>query len=161
MKLRHKLAILAIITLPFGCAETKQDYCKFLTLQEAQVFDPSISKAEMRQTKKINYCVYKSSTSDKMFISVDRALSYPAREFFAVLAKNSPEKFDEIVSLPATGNETTALFLGNQDDQLKLDFLITQNSQYSVTIRAHDVTRTSSDKIDKLTAVASLVLSRL
>ena len=153
--------LLLLVTLSAGCAETKLDFCKYLSLEEARVFDRTISNAEMRQTEKILYCVYKNETSDRLFISLDRALKYPPKDFLKVLAKNSPEKYEKIISLSGPGVDSAALFLGNDNYNLRLEFLIAQNSGFSVTMRAHDVTSTSSEKIYKLKDIATRVLSRL
>ena len=155
-----KLFLLVSIALSLGCAKTEQDFCKYLSLEEAQEFDATISSTEMRQTERILYCVYKNEASDRLFISLDQALKYSSKDFLEVLAKNSPEKVEEIITLPSAGIDAAALFLGN-DDELKLDFLLAQNSKYSVTIRAHDVTSTDTDKVDKLRSIAAMVLSRI
>jgi hypothetical protein len=155
-----KIFLLVIIALSSGCAKTEQDFCKYLSLEEAQGFDETITNAEMRQTKRILYCVYKNEASDRLFISLDQALKYSSKDFLEVLANNSPEKYEEIITLPGVGIDAAALFLGN-DDELKLDFLIAQNSKYSVTIRAHDVISTDADKMDKLRSIAATVLSRI
>ena len=155
-----KVVLMLFFALSVGCAETKQDFCKHLSLEEAQAFDPTISNTEMRQTKRILYCVYKNETSDRLFVSVDRAMKYSPKDFLKVLAKNSPDEYEEILSLSGAGIDSAALFLGN-DDELQLDFLIAQNNEYSVTIRAREVTSTSSGKIDKLQSIATKVLSRI
>jgi hypothetical protein len=155
-----KLFLLVSIALSLGCAKTEQDFCKYLSLEETQEFDATISSTEMRQTERILYCVYKNEASDRLFISLDQALKYSSKDFLEVLAKNSPEKVEEIITLPSTGIDAAALFLGN-DDELKLDFLLAQNSKYSVTIRAHDVTSADADKVDKLKSIAVMVLSRI
>ena len=155
-----KVVLMVFFALSVGCTETKQDFCKHLSLEEAQAFDPTISNTEMRQTKRILYCVYKNETSDRLFVSVDRAMKYSPKDFLKVLAKNSPDEYEEILSLSGAGIDSAALFLGN-DDELQLDFLIAQNNEYSVTIRAREVTSTSSGKIDKLQSIATKVLSRI
>jgi len=155
-----RVVLTLFFALSVGCTETKQDFCKHLSLEEAQAFDPTISNTEMRQTKRILYCVYKNDTSDRLFVSVDRAMKYSPKDFLKVLAKNSPDEYEEIVSLSSAGIDSAALFLGNVDE-LQLDFLISQNSEYSVTIRAREVTSTSSGKIDKLQSIATKVLSRI
>ena len=162
MKLNVILKFILFIDIMFlvACSEPQQDFCKYLSIAEAQDFDPSISRTEMRQTKHILYCVYGDGLSDKLFISVDRPLKYSPEDFLKVLAKNSPEENEEIISFSDVGNNAAALFLGD-DDQLDLEFLIAQNKKYSVTIRAHGVENTSSEKINKLKSFAAKVLSRI
>jgi hypothetical protein len=158
LRLGITLVLLAFIALSAGCA--KQDFCKYLSLREAQAFAPTITNAKMRQTKKLLYCVWGDGTSDKLFISLDRAMNHHPQEFLKVLAKNSPEENHEVVSIAGVGTEAAALFLGNAG-QLKLDFLIAQNSKYSVAIRAPDVTASDSQEFIKLKEIASTVLSRI
>jgi hypothetical protein len=158
LRLSITLALVAAITLSAGCG--KQDFCKYVSLREAQAFAPSITNAKMRQTKRLLYCVWGDGTSDKLFISIDRALKYHPQDFLKVLAKNSPEEKYEVVSIAGVGTEAAALFLGNADP-LKLDFLIAQNSKYSVTIRAPDVTAAHSQEFAKIKEIASTVLSRI
>jgi len=158
--IRIKLVLLVFLALLAGCAEPEQDFCQYLSVEEAQAFDPNIYATEMRQTERVLYCVYKDDTSDRLFISLDRALKYAPKDFLQVVAKNSPEKNEDIVSLSNADIDAAALFLGN-DDEMNLDFLIAQNSDYSVTIRAHDVTNASSAKIESLQKIAALVLSRI
>ena len=155
-----KLFLLVSIALSLGCAKTEQDFCKYLSLEEAQEFDATISSTEMRQTERILYCVYKNEASDRLFISLDQALKYSSKDFLKVLANNSSEKYEKIISLSSADIDAAALFSGN-DDELKLEFLLAQNSKYSVTIRAHDVTSTDTDKVDKLRSIAAMVLSRI
>jgi hypothetical protein len=155
-----KLVTLLSITLLVGCIGEK-DFCKYLPLAEAQAYDPSISKTEMRQTKKILYCVYKSATSDRLFISMDTVMKHSPREFLKVLAKNSPEQYSEVRPLSGFSNDGAALFLGDEENQLRLDFLIVQNRKYLVVIRAPDVMSTNSENLDKLNEIASKVLSRI
>jgi len=158
--IRIKLVLLVFLALLAGCAEPEQDFCQYLSVEEAQAFDSNIYAAEMRQTERILYCVYKDDTSDRLFVSLDRALKYAPEDFLQVVANNSPEKNEDIVLLSSAGIDAAALFLGD-DDELNLDFLIAQNSDFSVTIRAHDVTNTSAAKINTLQKIAAMVLSRL
>lgn len=152
------LVLLAFVVLAAGCG--KQDFCKYLSLREAQTFAPTITNANMRQTKRLLYCVWGDGTSDKLFISIDRAMNNHPQDFLKVLAKNSPEEKHEVVSIAGVGTGAAALFLGNAEP-LKLDFLIAQNSKYSVAIRAPDVTAAQSAEFGKLKEIASTVLSRL
>ena len=87
--IRIKLVLLVFLALLAGCAESEQDFCQYLSVEEAQAFDPNIYAAEMRQTERILYCVYKDDTSDRLFISLDRALKYSPEAFLQVVAKNS------------------------------------------------------------------------
>ena len=160
LSLGIKLFLLVSIALSLGCSKAEQDFCKYLSLEETQEFDATISNTEMRQTERILYCVYKNEASDRLFISLDQALKYSSKDFLKVLANNSSEKYKKIISLSSADIDAAALYLGN-DDELKLEFLLVQNSKYSVTIRAHDVTSTDADKVDKLKSIAAMVLSRI
>ena len=155
------LVLLLTVSGLTGCAGTEQDFCQYLSLEEAQAFDRTISSTEMRQTERVLYCVYKSSSSDRLFVSLDRALKYSPEDFLKVVTKNSPEEFEKLMTFSESGIDTSVLFLGDEHDELELDFLISQDSEYSVTIRARDVTSKSLDKIDKLKELAKTVLSRL
>lgn len=154
------LYILASSMLLTACTGAEQDFCRYLSLDEARSFDPQITSAEMRQTELVRYCVWQAGVSDRLFISLDRALNYHPRDFLKVLAKNSPEENDEVVTLADTGNEGAALFLGDGAD-LELEFLVAQNGRYSVTIRAPNVERGSAAKLDRLSKIANTVLTRL
>jgi hypothetical protein len=129
-------------------------------MAEAQRFDATIREAAMRQTKGLLYCVWGDGRNDKLFVSLDGALDYRAAEFLSVVAKNSPEPDDEIVAVPGVGSDAAALFLGD-DDAMALDFLIAQNSRYSITLRARGVTRADSPAFEELERIATTVLERL
>lgn len=161
MLLGIKLILLVFIWSLAGCAKTETDFCKYLSLEEVQVFDQSITSSEMRQTEKILYCVYRNDAADRLFISLDRALKYPPEDFLKVVAKNSPEEYEEIMTFSGADINTAALFLSDERNQLKLEFLISQNSEYSVTIRAHDLVSTNTDKITELKDIAKMVVSRI
>ena len=143
-----------------ACSGAEQDFCQYLSLSEAQAFDSSITTSEMRQTKLVLYCVWKAGSSDRLFLSLDRAIESGPREFLKVLAKNSPETHDEVITLSDVGGEGAALFLGD-GDTLELEFLVAQNDRYSVTMRAPDVERKDAGKLDRLRQTARTVLSRL
>lgn len=158
-KLMSFLVLLPAIFLA-GCSGEK-DFCKYLSVAEARSFDPAITSTEMRQTELILYCVYKSPTSDILFVSLDTALKHSAVDFLSVIARNSPSRHDEIRPIPGFSNESAALFQGESRDQMKLEFLLAQNRDYSVFIRAHGVTDKSTGKMNKLVDIAAKVLSRL
>lgn len=155
-----KRVFLVVITLLVSCTGSKQDFCKYLSLSEAQVFDQTISNTEMRQTEFVLYCVYKDGSLDRLLVTLDRRMKSSVKKFFKVFAQNSPEKYNEIISLSVSGTDSAALFLGN-GKELKLNFLIAQNSKHSVILRAIDVISTQDDKIDALDAIAKKVLSRM
>jgi len=143
-----------------GCGQADQDFCQYLSLAEAQQFDPDISDANMRQTNGLLYCVWGDGKSDRLFISLDRAMDYKAVDFLSVVAKNSPEPDEELIRLFGIGTDAAALFLG-ENDEMQLDFLVVQNRDYSVTIRARDVTSSDSPEFEQLKEIAATVLSRL
>jgi len=147
-------------TLLVGCADSKQDFCKYLTVEEARSFDSNIVVSEMRQTKGLLYCVWGDGKSDKLFISLDRAIDHSLSDFLKVVAKNSPEANQKVISVSGVGNEAAALFLGD-DGRMALEFFISQNSKYSITIRAPDVNSVDSKKFSRLKEIADMILPRI
>jgi len=87
-------------------------------------------------------------------------MDYKAVDFLSVVAKNSPEPDEELIRLFGIGTDAAALFLG-ENDEMQLDFLVVQNRDYSVTIRARDVTSSDSPEFEQLKEIAATVLSRL
>lgn len=156
----RRLVVFALFGLLAACSAGQQDFCQYLSLDEARAFDPNITASEMRQTPLILYCVWKAGPSDSLFLSLDRATESTPRDFLRVLAKNSPEDNTEVVSLSDVGGDGAALFLGD-GAALDLDFLVAQNDRYSVTLRANKVRRQDTEKLDELRHIARTVLSRL
>jgi hypothetical protein len=156
----RRFIALVLFGLLAACSAGKQDFCRYLSLDEARAFDPSITASAMRQTPLILYCVWKAGPSDSLFLSLDRATETTPRDFLRVLAKNSPEENTEVVTLSDVGGDGAALFLGD-GDALDLDFLVAQNDRYSVTLRANNVERSDTEKLDELRHIARTVLSRL
>jgi len=157
-KLWLTLVLSAFIALSAGCG--KQDFCKYLSLREAQAFAPTITTANMRQAKRLLYCVWSDGSSDKLFISLDGAMNHSPKEFLTVLGRNSPDESYEVVPIAGVGTEAAALFVGRAG-RLSLDFLVAQNSKYSVVIRAPGITDSDSQEFIKLKDIASTVLSRI
>ena len=155
---RFVLMVLSIVLV--GCAEPKQDFCQYLSIEEARAFDSDIAVSSMRQTKGLLFCVWSDGASDRLFVSLDRAMDYSPTDFLAVLAANSPEKHQEVVTVSTVGNQAAALFLSD-DKPVMLEFLISQNNRHSVTIRAPGVERSDAEKLAALKQIADTVLSRL
>ncbi len=155
-----RIVLLACLMLLAGCGRADPDYCQHLSLPEAQQFDADISESAMRQTEGFLYCVWGDGKSDELFISLNLARDYSSAEFLSVVAKNSPEPDEELVRLTGIGNDAAALFLG-EDGKMQLDFLVAQNRDYSITIRAHDVASPDSERFAALKDIAATVLDRL
>jgi len=156
---RKCLILVACSLVLFACAESKPDFCKYLSLDEARLFDPGIVESKMRQTKGLLYCVWGDGASDKLFISLDRALDYSPSEFLQVVAQNSTGLSLEQGGMTVAGNQIGALFL--EENDLKLEFVIAQNDEYSITIRAPGIDSEDSRKLGKLYEIADTVLARL
>ena len=77
-----------------------------------------------------------------------------------MVAKNSPEANQKVISVSGVGNEAAALFLGD-DGRMALEFFISQNSKYSITIRAPDVKSVDSKKFSRLKEIADMILPRI
>jgi hypothetical protein len=152
---------IALICLLLGsCSGGGRDFCEYLSVAEARSYDPEITQSEMRQTENILYCVYRSNDSDRLLISLDEKLHYPPAEFLEVLARNSPEENDKIVSLSSPGIESAALFLGD-GEKTELEFLVAQNSRHSVIMRAPTLTSTDTGRLEKLKEFSVLILSSI
>jgi hypothetical protein len=155
------LSLLVCSLLLSACAEKQQDFCQYLSLEEAQSFDPSISESKMRQTKGLLYCVWGDGNNDKLFISLDRALDYSPGEFLNVVAaQTSPRLSLQHEGVTMAGNEAAALFPAD-GEPIVLDMMIIQDSRHSVTIRARGVDKDDSQRIAKLYQFADMILSRL
>lgn len=154
------MTLLACSIFVIGCTGSSPDFCQYLSLAEAQTFNTSIVASNMRQTKGLSYCVWGDGNSDKLFISLDPAMDHSPQDFLNVVAKNSPEENQKVVSVSGVGDEAAALF-SSDDGPLVLDFLIAQNSEYSIVVRAPEVNSADSLQFRNLKNIAATVLSRI
>lgn len=157
---RRYLLLLTCGLLLSACAEKQQDFCQYLSLEEARLFDANIVRSEMRQTRALLFCVWSDGASDRLFMSLDRALDYTTTDFLKVVAQNSTERYRQVVPVPGVGNEAAALYLG-EEEPVELEFLIAQDQRYSITLKAPGVRKSDAEKLDALNQIANLVLSRL
>lgn len=156
------LSLFLIILLLSSCSSSELDFCKHLSITEAQEFNPSIVRAKMVQTEAILYCVYSDGGDDfSLAITVDRPLSHPTSEYITNLMRGSTEKYKTKLELDTIGDESTALFLGNTKNVASEAQVIGQNSKNVVMINTPEVKSPKDPKFKVLQDLAARVLSRI